>query len=348
MLNRSNISLLAVLVIQLVLLAVSVISTAGNERRAIEPLLKGLDAVDVDSITIADDLENLLRFARREEGWVLPDADDFPVNSSKVDELLDKLAGLDSARLVATNPANFVRLEVANDDFQRKLTIVSADKSDELLLGGSGGANTVYARREGEDKVYLGAGLSSWEASTSVSSWIDTSYVNVPQDDVLRIEVKNSHGSFEFLREGEAWRYRGLPDGEEFEDTMMPGILRNASSISMVQPMGRTALEEYGLAEAAVTVEVVFRQVVDVEPSGDDEESDLDEAEPVLEYTEESYTLTLGAEQDSGNYAAKSSSEAYYVTVRRTVFDAFNGIRHEDMLRQIELEPEGELETDGG
>ena len=56
MLNRSNISLLAVLVIQLVLLAVSVISTAGNERRAIEPLLKGWDAVEVDSITIADDL----------------------------------------------------------------------------------------------------------------------------------------------------------------------------------------------------------------------------------------------------------------------------------------------------
>ena len=344
MLNRSNISLLAVLVIQLVLLAVSMISTAGNERRAIEPLLKGLDAVDVDSITIADDLENLLRFARREEGWVLPDADDFPVNSSKVDELLDKLAGLDSARLVATNPANFVRLEVANDDFQRKLTIVSADKSEELLLGGSGGANTVYARREGEDKVYLGAGLSSWEASTSVSSWIDTSYVKAPQDDVLRIKVTNSDGSFEFLREGDAWSYLGLPEGAEFEDTMMPSILRNASSISMVEPLGRTALEAYGLAEAAVTVEVVYRQAVEVEPSAEEEgteEGTNEETEPLLEYAVEQYILTIGIEQDSGNHAAKSSSEAYYVTVRGTVFDAFNDIRHEDLLRQIELEPDG-------
>ena len=92
-----------------------------------------------------------------------------------------------------------------------------------LYLGGSAGADTVYARLDGDDKAYLGAGLSAWEASSQVSGWIDASYVSVPQEDLIRIKVSNANGSFEFERTDGSWRYLGLPEGETFEDTLDAG-----------------------------------------------------------------------------------------------------------------------------
>ena len=134
-----------------------------------------------------------------------------------------------------------------------------------MYLGGSGGADTVYVRRAGEDNVYLGLGLNSWELSTQISTWIDSSYVNVPQSDVLEISVRNANGSFRFVRDGESLTYADLGEGEAFEDTKMPIILRNAATIRMLEPLGLAALDEYELAEPRVTVEVRYRQLVEAE-----------------------------------------------------------------------------------
>lgn len=345
MLNRSNILLAAALVVQIVLLVISVGARTGREERAVRPLLPGLSADDVTELAIVDDLDNSLRIARSDDGWMLPSADDFPVNSDKADELLERVAGLDTSRLVASNPANFPRLEVAEEGFRRKLSIVSGDEASELYLGGSAGADTVYARLASDDQAYLGTGLSAWEASTQVSAWIDASYVRAPQEDVIKIKVSNANGSFEFESDGGSWRYLGLPEGEVFEDTLMPSILRNASSITMVEPLGRVLLDEYGLDEAPVTVEVEYRQIVEteVESAEDDTEGAegaTDDSEDFVSYRTESYTLSFGAKRDDGNIVLKSSTSDYYVTVREYALDAFEDLEQADLVRVAEAEAE--------
>lgn len=338
MLNRSNILLAVALVAQIVLLAISVAARTGREDRAVQPLLPRFKADAVLELAIADDLDNSLTIARRDDDWALPEADDFPVNSDKVDELLASIAGLDTGRLVASNPANFPRLEVDAEGFRRKLSIANGDETIALYLGGSAGADTVYARLEGENRVYLGAGLSAWDASTQVSGWIDTSYIDVPQAEVMRIKVTNTNDSFEFERDGETWRYLGLPEGETFEDTLMPGILRNAASIRMVEPLGRGLLDEYSLDQPTVTVEVAYRRIVEMEAeSAEDEsvsaENVTDDAEVTVSYTTESYTLSFGAKQEDGNIVLKSSTSDYFVTVREYALDAFSDLDQADLVR---------------
>ena len=346
MLNRSNILLAVVLGVQIVLVAVSVVARTGTENRAVQPLLPGLDTVDVLELVIADDLGNSLRIARGDDGWVLPGAGNYPVKSDEVDDLLASILGLDTSRLVATNPANFARLEVADSGFQRKLSIGSAGETKVLVLGGSAGADTVYARIEGENQVYLGAGLSAWQASPQVSGWIDTSYVSVPQEDVTRISVANANGLFEFERDGQTWRYLGLPDGESFEDTKMPGVLRNAASIRMVEPLGLVLKDEYGMIDPTVTVEVEYRQIVEVEAeSADDDVSDsekneTDGSEEMPDYTTESYMLSFGTKRDDSNVVLKSSASEYYVTVGAYALDAFSELDHADLVRIVVEEAE--------
>lgn len=341
MLNRSNLVLIVILVIQVALLAASVLIASSNESRPVEPILRGLAVGDVTSVTIADDLDSEVALARGEDGWVLPEADDFPVDGQKVDELLDKLASLNTKRLIAANPANFSRLEVAADDFRRRVAIVVDSATRVLYLGGGAGVDTVYARLDAENLVYLGAGLDAWDASTQISNWIDASYVNVSQADVIRISIDNSAGRFDFLREGEIWVYQGLNDGETFDDSRMSNILRNAASIRMLEPLGLTVREEYGIAEPAVTVEVVYREKVEREADENAEASDTaDSTEPEADYDEFTYTLAFGAVQDDGNVVVKSSDEDYYVAVRESVLTAFSDISHADLLMPVEAQSE--------
>ena len=348
MLNRSNLLLIIVLLAQLVLLAISVINSSGTEARPPEPILAGLSAADVERVAFADDLDNEVTFARGDGGWVLSGADDFPVEAEKVDELLDKIAGLDTRRLIATNPVNFGRLEVADDDFRRKLSLESGESSASLYLGGSGGVDTVYVRRAGEDNVYLGLGLSSWELSTQTSTWLDANYVNVPLADVVEISVENAEGRFRFLREGDGWRYTDLPAGEAFEDTKMPIVSRNAATVRLLEPLGLEALDEYGLADPQVVVDVRYRQAaegdepVDAEvdapaDEGGDEASGSAESEAELELVEDAYTLTFGAQLEDG-VVLKSSAAEYYVLARDTVFNAFNDLKRADLIKASEAE----------
>ena len=263
MLNRTNLFLAALLAGQVVFLAVSVITTTGTESRTVAPILAGIASADVERVLIADNLENEMTFARGGDGWVLPDADNFTLDGAKIDDTLAKLAAMDTRRLVAANPANFARLEVKDDNFRRRITLQAGGSSTVLYLGGSGGANTVYVRRADENAVYLGSGLSSWELSTQVSTWLDADYVSVPSDDVLEITVTRADGQFTFVRDGENWTYAGLSEDEIFEDTRMPLVLRNAATIRMQAPLGLEALAEYGLDEPPAVVNVRYRQLVD-------------------------------------------------------------------------------------
>lgn len=352
MLNRTNLFLAALLVVQIALIALVVVTTTGTEARAVMPILADIAVADVDRLTIADNLENEMTFARGETGWVLPDADDFPLESAKINETLDKLAGMDTRRLVASNPANFARLEVKDDDFRRRVTLEIGESSAALFLGGSGGASTVYVRRADETEVYLASGLSSWELSTQVSTWLDANYINVPVDDLLEINVQRGDGSFTFLRDGVNWTYAGLGEGEIFEDTRMPLVLRNAATIRMQAPLGLAALDEYGLDEHPVVVDVRYRQLVEAETEDADESSaeesaSDDDSAAAPEYTEATYTLTFGATMADGDIVLKSSDADYYVRVRDTVLNAFTNLVHDELVKPPEAEIEDESQSSG-
>ena len=348
MLNRTNLYLAALLAVQAVLLAVSVVTTTGTESRTVTPILSDIAIADVERLLIADNLENEMTFARGDSGWVLPDADDFPLDSAKIDETLAKLAAMDTRRLVAANPANFARLEVKDDDFRRRITLQAGGSSTVLYLGGSGGANTVYVRRADENAAYLGSGLSAWELSTQVSTWLDAEYVSVLSDDVLEITVTRADGQFTFLRDGENWTYAGVSEGEVFEDTRMPLVLRNAATIRMQAPLGLEALAEYGLDDPPAVVDVRYRQLVETD-AGDAEEAAVDdESAEEPEYAEATYTLTFGATMEDGDVVLKSSDAEYYVRVRDTVLNAFTNLVHDELVKLPAPDAEQAPVADGG
>lgn len=341
MLKRTNIILTVLLIAQIVIASGLALTSNSTTVVSDEPLLADFSSESVIEMIIQDDLDNQVRFVRSDDSWVLPSADDFLVNSIQVEDVLTKVGTFKTNRLIATNPTSHTRLEVQDEDFRRKLTLISDEGSEEILFGTDGGVNTTHTRRAGDNNVYLTTGLNSWELQTQISSWIDTAYVDIEQDSVTRLIMTNASGTFEFERGEVDWAYLGLGEDEVFDTSKISSLLRNATTVRMIQPLGLEAQDDYGLDEPEITIQVFYEEPVETEDTDDEEAADSEDEEAVnadgnkdaeLERGERSYTLTIGKPLSNGEYVIKADNKEYYVQVRSSFAATFRDVDHNALL----------------
>lgn len=291
--TRLNQLLAGLLVVQLILAAVVFWPrTAGGE--AGEPLLPGLEPDQVVALTVTGDDGKSVKLARVDGRWVLPEAGEYPAIEENVTTLLQAVAGLKAERRVTQTSGSHARLQVAGDEFNRRLELELADGTRHVLYVGSAPSyGAVHVRAEGQDDVYLTSALTAQDAGVAATDWVERTYFSVPSDDVIALTLENANGTFRFAREGEEWAMDGLEGAESFDANNFRTILTRATSVSLLRPLGQEEQADYGMDEPSA--------VVTLETGGDEPGS---------------YTLTVGA-QDAGDssYVVKSSESPYYVRV---------------------------------
>lgn len=159
-----------------IILAVQALVVAGLMTRdalsgtVTAPDFVRFDPATVDGLTVVAGEESV-RLTRDGQAWRLNDA--YPADNAKIGEVLDKLAGLSAPWPVATSADTAVRFEVADDNFQRRLTLSSdEDVLADILLGTSPGYRRVHARKSGTDEVYS-VNLSNHELPADAGQWLD-------------------------------------------------------------------------------------------------------------------------------------------------------------------------------
>jgi hypothetical protein len=210
-LSRSNLILIGVLVLQLILTVVIFIprpSAASQKPGGL--LIADFNADSVTALTIHDNNNNVIEVSKDASGnWVLPKQDNFPATSSQVTTLLSNIAGLNTNRLIAQSPSNHNRLHVSDSTYERLVEIKQGDKVDKLYVGSSAGANATQTRLNSQDQVYLNSGLDSADIPMSLSSWVNTSYVSVPQENITTFQIQNANGVFSFKNPTKAGPLKG-------------------------------------------------------------------------------------------------------------------------------------------
>jgi len=312
--------LAAVLVVQVVLSVVVLWprpTTAGQR----EPLFPNLTAEDVTTLTIEDDQGNRIALEKVTGDWVVPDAGEYPAKSEEVESFLEKLTGLTTGRLVTTSDTSHKRLQVAADNFARRIAFDTGGSGAETLyIGSSPQYGSVHFRLEGESETYLTSEVTTWDVNATPSAWIDTGYQSVEQDDVTRFTLENASGTFVFERgEGEGWALvePEMTDGEVLNETQVEAVLRRAANVSLKSPLGTEEEAAYGLDDPT--------------------------AEVVLETPDKTVTLVVGAkDEDDGSYVVKSSESDYYVLVTTTNVTALVQNDRDAFIR----EPTPEVESD--
>ena len=293
--NRQNKFLAGILAHQIVVAAIVFwprpAATAGGGS-----LFAGLAADKIIKFTISD-ATGQVQLAKGQSGWVLPQADDYACQASKVQSLLDKLVALKADRLVTQTSASHKRLKVADQDFERSVEFELADGTrHKLYLGTSAGYQATHVRVQGKDDVYLAAGLAASEAPAQASGWVDPLYLSVPQDQVTALTLENKNGRFEMEKnESGAWTLQGLAAGETANVSNIQALVSRAASIALTEPLGKKEQDAFGFRTPGAVITLKAR----------------DQAGTV-----KTFTLRVGAKDEKDNsFVVISSESPYYVRV---------------------------------
>ncbi len=289
--------ILAGILLAQALLAVFVLWPRSAPASAGAPLFADFEASDVTSLKISDQDKNMVELKKLGSDWVLADADSFPVDASKVTPILDKIAAIKTNRLVTRTSDSHKRLQVAADDFLRKVEFtLSSGAAHTLFIGSAPGTRATHVRADQQSEVFLASDLSSYEVGAQETSWIKTTYVSITQTEMVGLTVTNITGTLQFSKDvSGAWTLDVLPAGAALDTGAVTSLVGQAANVTLLKPLGKQAKPEYGLDKPQATVAVRFE-------SGD---------QPVA-----TLTLTIGAKDPTDNsYYVKSSASEYIVKV---------------------------------
>lgn len=170
--NRTTLAF--ALAIQLAIVAV-LLAVRSGDVEVPAPFLN-FDAAAVDSLSVGN-AEGEVALSKAGDAWLL--ADGAPADSSKVEEVIGKLADAAPGWPVATSASAAERFEVVEGDHQRQLVLKAGDETvADVYLGTSPGYRKTHARRSDDDDVYA-ITFSNFEAGVKASDWLDKALLQV-------------------------------------------------------------------------------------------------------------------------------------------------------------------------
>lgn len=268
-------------------------------------LLPALTANDISELTITDSEGAAVTLAKQGDAWVLPNAGAFPARTESITALIDKLVALKTNRLIAETAASHARLQVADDNFVRRLDFrTGSGDAYTLYLGSQPSAGATHIRLNGQDQVYQTSDLAAFDANATPASYIDTSLVSIPADDVTAVQLTNAGGDLQFSKGDDGqWALAGLAPDQTLDTGLVQTLLNQATSLTMVEPLGKEPNPAWGLDSPQAIV------ALSTKPA---------------EGESKTYELRIGAKDEVNNrYYVKFSESPYYVTVAAFSLDDF-------------------------
>ncbi|MDA1190834.1 MAG: DUF4340 domain-containing protein [Candidatus Poribacteria bacterium] len=318
--NRRNQILAAVAVVQVVI-AVFVFwrPGSGSAQASAATLFDGISADDISTLMIEDAEGKTLKLAKKFGEWTLPDAGDFPADSTKVGEIVEKIVALKKNRPAARTEISQKQLKVDKSVFERRVTLSTSGGERTLLIGSAAGSRAAHVRNGSKDDVYLANDLTAWQIGTGVSPWIDTAYVDVPGESVKSMTLTNGQGSFSFVNDSGAWTMAGLRPGETLDATKVSNLVNRIASLRMVTPLGKESKPFYGLDSPSATVTLATESM----EGGN--------------ATTSTHTIQVGAKDDNENqYTVKASDSEFIVRVGSYSVEDFVTYGRADFLKKAE------------
>lgn len=315
--NKVNQILVAALFAQAAIIAV--VNVAGNEPK-IAPAAKIYPGFEPDKATKIvlsgpkgtesaekDKAEKTVTLEKNGTTWGVQSADGYPVEASKVTELLKSIQNMAARGPVVTKTAYHKKLEVADDAYNRKVTITHDGKDETFFIGTSPSFKKVHLRKAGSNDVVLVEGISAWDLGTTGAEWVNKTYFKVPESDVWSLQVKNASGQYA-LEKGpdNSWALVGAPAGAKLAKSTIDDVVRKAANVTLDELVGKGEKPEQGFGSPSATVTLVTgtSTIAGVPPK-----------------TTETKTIVVGAKGEGDKYFVKASGSDYVVRAASWAID---------------------------
>jgi len=261
--NRTQIMLAGLLVVQLLLIVLtrSPFSDASAPTEA-RLLMPELETLSVAKLELSGDDDATLTLVKQADGWIVEQAGGFPASVDKIDGLLDDLKTLQVRRPVVSSGRYHSTFKVADDEHEGRVMVFSDGSSSpavDLILGNSPNYQITHVRRQGEPNVYEARGIAPYDVSTDSGAWIEKQLVDVDEEAITGIAVKNPEGGFELTRAEDGVWIVSAPASQaelELDQEKVLSLIRTAGSIRVEKPVGPADPAGQGLGETEVTLTV--------------------------------------------------------------------------------------------
>jgi hypothetical protein len=234
--------LIVVLAVQLGLAAL--LASRRNPLASIAPqspllgaVVQGADRLLLDGGGTGSDAGHV-ELARRNGQWILPGYFAAPADQQKVSDLLSQLATLQRGLPIATSAAALERFKLADDNFERRLTLSQAGHAlGTLYVGSADGARRSDVRTVGDQGVFS-VELPSSQLPPQPGAWIEPDLLTRGSAALTGLDVMTPKGSVHLLHQGSptpTWSASDLPRGHKLDADRVNDL---DTEIGSVRPQG--------------------------------------------------------------------------------------------------------------
>lgn len=269
---KKRVKILAVLLAAQLLLALGIGLSDRGVSSAIEPTaLVSFDAEKIDRITLEGAGNTKVTLAKNDGNWVLPETGGFPANTSRVEQLFERLGTLRSGTPVATSGSARERFRVSDEQFERRITLSVGDVAvARLYLGSSPGMRLVHVRNEADDAIHA-VKMAVYDVPVEAADWEDKSVLTLSKTAITAIEVNG----LRFERSAPAsdgdskaddaaatpvWKAVGLAEGKRLNPEAADKLVGLLADLRFDRVLGQDAKDEYGMENPALEFSVRLKE----------------------------------------------------------------------------------------
>jgi Domain of unknown function (DUF4340) len=248
-------------VVGIILLAITLTNHEVGRRDAKAPaLLFAADAADVDSVTIEGPDGNQLSLLRKGDGWVLPDLDNFPADSHRVDDMLKHLLAIRQDFPVASDPDALIRFKLGDENFERRITLFGGGETlGTLYLGTPEGPRQTHARPAGGDTAYAVL-FGLFDAPVAAGDWTDKGVLRVAEADIAGIQVNGLHLMTAVDSGGDnPWQLDDAEPGQTLDAAAAKRLADRLAGLQVEAVLGRENSAANGLDAPELRLSVILK-----------------------------------------------------------------------------------------
>ena len=243
--------LAGVLALQVVLAAITWIPRGGDASEPVQFVSSDTDSITritiVGRTSPEEEAEpDQVTLTRSDGGWAIEDLGGYPADTTKVDELFENLTALVGRSPTGTTPASHYPLQVADDAFTRKVTLMAGDEEQTLYLGAASGSG-MHVREASNDEVFTTRGVSAWSIADQNRRYYDTKYLEHGADDIDSFRVRNAQGDHTFIRVDGEWQIEGTEGSAGLEISEVASLVRTLMNVRIHEPVSKEIEPQHGL-----------------------------------------------------------------------------------------------------
>jgi hypothetical protein len=177
----------ALILAQIALLYYQLRTDSPIAQKSTQQSLLPIEAKVVEALSIEDAEGTQVHLRKIDQQWQTNNG--FSAQQDKVTQLIEKILSLKTNLASAQTDAAAQRFQVAEDTFQRRLTIKTASlEAIKLFVGSGAGARRSYVRL-GSEKAIYSLPIAEYELSASEFDWQDLNCLRLATDSIKLVEL---------------------------------------------------------------------------------------------------------------------------------------------------------------